>query len=167
MAIRLAHPTDLAEVQACVAAAFDAHLTRLPLPPAALSADYGDLIDRGAVYIAVDPSVVGTVTVTGKASDLVISNLAVHPSRQGSGVGRAMMRFAEDLAAEGGYECVTLFTHELRVENIRHARRSLNQHPQQIVRHASSHRRSDRRRTAASRRRTPATWMPVPVTRRR
>ena len=118
MAIRLARQTDLAEVQTCIAAAFDPYLTRLPRPPAALSADYRDLIARNAVHVAVDVTIVGTVTLTGHASDLVITNLAVHPSRQGSGIGRAMMRYAEDLAAAGGYRRVTLFTHELMVENI-------------------------------------------------
>ncbi len=87
-------------------------------PTSAVPLAAAHTLARNAVYVAVDPVVVGTVTVTGDVSDLVITNLAVHPSRQGSGVGRAMMRFAEQLAADGGYRRVTLFTHELMVENI-------------------------------------------------
>jgi ribosomal protein S18 acetylase RimI-like enzyme len=116
--MRLAEPDDLADVQACVSAAFARYLTRLPLPPAALSADYAELINRRVVFVAVDPAVVGTVTATGDGTDPVITNLAVEPSRQGSGVGRLMMRFVEERAAERGCQRVTLFTHELMVENV-------------------------------------------------
>lgn len=116
--IRLAVPVDVDAIRECVSEAFGVYLTRLPLPPAAMLADYESLVSQDAVFVAVDPEVVGTVTVTGQGSDLVVTNLAVGPSRQGTGVGRALMRFVERFASEAGYQRVTLYTHELMSENI-------------------------------------------------
>jgi len=115
---RLAQSDEVASVEACVRDAFSKYVDVLPLPPTALSADYGDLIARGAVHVAVDGEVLGAVTLLADGDDLMVTNLAVRPDTQGRGLGRRLMAHAEEVAAARGCRRVTLFTHELMVENI-------------------------------------------------
>ncbi|MGH3367766.1 MAG: GNAT family N-acetyltransferase [Nocardioidaceae bacterium] len=47
-----------------------------------------------------------------------VSNVAVHPSYRGQGLGRSMLIFAEEQARRAGFDSVYLFTHELMSENL-------------------------------------------------
>ena len=47
-----------------------------------------------------------------------IGNLAVDPSHQGSGVGRALLEHAEQAARRAGFDSLYLYTHERMTENI-------------------------------------------------
>ena len=49
---------------------------------------------------------------------ILLDNIAVSPACQGLGVGKQLMRFAEELAAERGHETIDLYTHEAMTENI-------------------------------------------------
>jgi ribosomal protein S18 acetylase RimI-like enzyme len=47
----------------------------------------------------------------------LIHNVAVHPTRKGSGIGRALLEFAESEARRAGFDSIYLFTHEKMTEN--------------------------------------------------
>ena len=50
---------------------------------------------------------------------LLLDNIAVSPTRQGSGLGRRLLAFAEDEALRRGYYEIRLHTHQTMVENQR------------------------------------------------
>ncbi|QIN80668.1 GNAT family N-acetyltransferase [Rubrobacter marinus] len=82
-------------------------------------ADYAALIRAGEVYVLVDGSVVAGVLVLRPLEDAVlVENVAVRPSYQGSGLGRELMRFAEEFAHESGAREIHLYTNERMTENI-------------------------------------------------
>jgi len=49
---------------------------------------------------------------------LLLENVAVHPARQGRGIGRALLDHAETRARELGLSRVRLYTHETMTENL-------------------------------------------------
>ena len=49
---------------------------------------------------------------------MLLDNVAVHPDRQGEGLGRQLMEFAENEARKQGYSSLELYTHESMTENI-------------------------------------------------
>ena len=49
---------------------------------------------------------------------LLLDNIAVRPDRQGQGLGRRLIAFAEEQARRLGHSEVRLYTHEKMTENI-------------------------------------------------
>lgn len=82
-----------------------------------MAVDYEVLQGRGELFVLGDPPV-GTITLTTKGSDLWINNLAVEPERQGQGLGRALMAFAESEAVRRDAHALRLYTNELMTENL-------------------------------------------------
>ena len=103
----------------CVRAAYSKYMGRIGREPAPMLADYAALIEGGVVYVLVDGNVVAGVLVVKPVGDAAfVENVAVHPSHQGLGLGREMMRFVEEFARERGLREVSLYTNELMTENI-------------------------------------------------
>ena len=53
------------------------------------------------------------------ANHLLLDNIAVSPARQGLGLGRRLLAFAEAEALRRGYHEIRLYTHKTMVENQR------------------------------------------------
>ena len=53
-----------------------------------------------------------------KPDHLLLDNIAVRPDRQGQGLGRQLIRFAEAEARRLGFTELRLYTHETMTENI-------------------------------------------------
>lgn len=116
--IRLRHATaaDLTEIKALIDAAYAKYLTRMDKPPGPMLRDYGPSIEAGVTWIAGSP-IIAVLTLYPRDDHLLIENVAVHPSAQGRGLGRALMSFAEQEAARRGLTRTTLYTHEVMTEN--------------------------------------------------
>ena len=82
-----------------------------------MDADYPALIAAEQVWVAVDPDVIGVIVLDDHADHLQIDNVAVAPEQQGSGVGSALLDFAENRAGALGVLELRLFTHALMTEN--------------------------------------------------
>ena len=82
-----------------------------------MDADYVALIAAGQAWVAADPDVVGILVLDDDVDHLQIDNVAVAAERQGSGVGTALLDFAEARARALGVPEVRLFTHVLMTEN--------------------------------------------------
>jgi ribosomal protein S18 acetylase RimI-like enzyme len=54
----------------------------------------------------------------GKPDHLLLDNIAVRPDRQGAGLGRRLIAFAEADARRRGFAELRLYTHVTMVENI-------------------------------------------------
>ena len=80
--------------------------------------DYADVIARHRVTAADrDGTVVGLVVLALDGDDLWIDNVAVDPAVRGTGVGRALIEYAEAVARADGRTELWLLTHELMTDN--------------------------------------------------
>lgn len=86
--------------------------------PGPLFSDYPDLIGRGLVSVIEEGgSLAGLIVLVEMPDHLQVENVAVDPDRQGEGLGRALLAFAEESAAAAGLDELRLFTHSKMTEN--------------------------------------------------
>ena len=116
---RIATAQDRPAVEAIVRAAYSCYVPRIGRKPGPMLDDYGALIRDGRVYVADRGGAVKGVLVLIPGRDaMLLDNVAVAPDAQGSGVGRAMLAFAERAAMEAGYATIKLYTNEAMTENL-------------------------------------------------
>jgi ribosomal protein S18 acetylase RimI-like enzyme len=85
--------------------------------PAPLAEDLRPRIHNGHVWIVGRP-VEGLICLRPMDEALLIQNVAVHPNAQGTGLGRRLMDFAEDVARQKGFHRISLYTNEVMTENL-------------------------------------------------
>jgi ribosomal protein S18 acetylase RimI-like enzyme len=119
--IRPASPDDVEAIRGIVRAAYAKYVERIGREPAPMTADYYGLVASGAVWVATndDEEPVGVLAIHPEAPSLLLENVAVAPAAQGRGIGRALIRFAEERAVELGLDEVRLYTNEKMTENVR------------------------------------------------
>jgi GNAT superfamily N-acetyltransferase len=116
--VRLANPAEAAGVRACVAAAFEHYIERIGKPPAPMLLDFEVEIQAGHVWVLSDEGgVVGALVQYETDLGFYIDTVAVLPSSQGKGVGRALLEFAEQEALRRGYHAIYLCTNSKMTEN--------------------------------------------------
>jgi ribosomal protein S18 acetylase RimI-like enzyme len=82
--------------------------------------DYAARVSEGVVWVIEEGSTVaGVIVLLPRPGYLLLDNIAVAPVRQGSGLGRRLLAFAEAEAARRGYREIRLYTHETMTENQR------------------------------------------------
>jgi ribosomal protein S18 acetylase RimI-like enzyme len=118
--LRTARPEDRAAVEAIVDAAYSIYVERIGKPPGPLLDDYAGLIGAGAVSVLEDPNgiIAALIVLLPKPDHLLLDNIAVHPDRQGRGLGRRLIAFAETEARRLGCTELRLYTHQRMTENI-------------------------------------------------
>jgi GNAT superfamily N-acetyltransferase len=80
--------------------------------------DYTDVIRERQVTIAeMDADVIGALVLRVTEEGFLLDNVAVKPSHQGTGVGRALLEYAEAEAQRQGFRSIYLYTHERMTEN--------------------------------------------------
>jgi ribosomal protein S18 acetylase RimI-like enzyme len=65
-----------------------------------------------------DGTVEGLLVLLLEKETMLLDNVAVDPGKQGSGVGRKLLEFAEQAALKAGYRSIRLYTNEAMAENI-------------------------------------------------
>jgi ribosomal protein S18 acetylase RimI-like enzyme len=117
--IRRAEPQDRQAVEDIVHAAYAMYVERIGKPPGPMLDDYGALIAQGAVSVlGADEVIAAIIVLLPKPDHLLLDNIAVRPDRQGQGLGRRLIEFAENEARRLGYRELRLYTHEKMTENI-------------------------------------------------
>ena len=118
--IRLARPEDRATVEAIVRDAYSIYIPRIGKPPGPMLDDYNVLIADGAVSVLEenDGVIAAIIVLLRKTDHLLLDNIAVRPERQGQGLGRQLIAFAEAEARRLGHAELRLYTHETLSENI-------------------------------------------------
>jgi ribosomal protein S18 acetylase RimI-like enzyme len=114
--LRLATADDLPAIRAVIDAAYARYLTRMDKPPAPLFRDYGPSVEAGTTWVTGSP-ITAVLTLDPRDDHLYVENIAVDPSAQGRGLGRALMEFAEQEAARRALNRMALVTHEAMTEN--------------------------------------------------
>ena len=118
--IRPATAEDRTAVEAIVETAYSVYLERIGKPPGPMLDDYGLLIADGAVSVvdAPDGAIAALIVLLPQPDHLLLDNIAVRPDRQGSGIGRRLIAFAEGEARRLGYAELRLYTNVTMTENI-------------------------------------------------
>jgi ribosomal protein S18 acetylase RimI-like enzyme len=116
LSLRLATADDLPAIRAVINAAYARYLTRMDKPPAPMLRDYGPSVEAGTTWVT-DSPITAVLTLCPRDDHLYVENIAVDPSAQGRGLGRALMEFAEQEAARRGLRRMALVTHEAMTEN--------------------------------------------------
>ena len=118
--IRPATADDAPAVAEIVERAYRHYIARIGNPPGPMIDDYAARVSQGAVWVLEEGTVVAAIIVLLPAPNyLLLDNIAVSPARQGLGLGRRLLAFAEDEALRRGYREIRLYTHETMVENQR------------------------------------------------
>ena len=132
LTFRTAMLSDGEEVGRIIRAAFAPYVRALgrELPPdgSARLAEERERVaaelERGDVYVALDgEQMVGAVRTKPQENDLYIQQIAVDPSRQGTGVGSWILARIEEVARSRGLGGLSLETAEMAEANIRLYRR--------------------------------------------
>jgi GNAT superfamily N-acetyltransferase len=119
-ALRRAEPRDRDAVEAIVRAAYSVYLSRIGRMPGPVLDDYARRIAEGVVSVIeeADGAIVALIVLLPKSDHLLLDNIAVRPDRQGQGLGRRLIAYAESEANRLGHAELRLYTHEKMTENI-------------------------------------------------
>lgn len=116
--VRQASEMDAGAVKACVVAAFDIYTERIGKPPAPMRLDFAAEIRAGHVWLAeLGEQVVGVLVQYETTQGFYIDTVAVDPHLQGTGVGKALLQFAEQEALRRGFDSIYLCTNVKMTEN--------------------------------------------------
>jgi ribosomal protein S18 acetylase RimI-like enzyme len=119
LSLRPATAADVPRLTDLVAAAYAHYVERLGGPPRPMTDNYAEVVRSHRVIVAErDDAILGLVVLGVSDEGFFVDNVAVDPSYQGSGVGKALLEHAEIAAREAGFDSIYLFTHERMVENL-------------------------------------------------
>src|SRR5215467_6530307 len=118
--IRAATSADVPAIANIVEQAYRHYIARIGKPLGPMLDDYAARVAEGAVWVLEERAVIAAIIVLLSAPDyLLLDNIAVSPARQGLGLGRRLLAFAEAEALRRGYREIRLYTHQTMVENQR------------------------------------------------
>jgi GNAT superfamily N-acetyltransferase len=116
---RSAEAADASRVAELVDAAYGHYVERIGMLPGPMTDDYADVICNRQVTVAEHHgAIAGIIVLTVTEEGFLIDNVAVHPSHRGTGLGRALLQFAEAEAQRAGFDAIYLYTHEKMTENL-------------------------------------------------
>ena len=118
--IRVATAADVPAIAEIVDQAYRHYIARIGKPPGPMLDDYPARVSEGVVWVVEEGAATAAIIVLLPAPNyLLLDNIAVSPARQGLGLGRRLLAFAEDEALRRGYREIRLYTHQTMVENQR------------------------------------------------
>lgn len=117
--LRPARAEDAPAITRLVHDAYHHYVPRIGAEPGPMRADYDAVLARGDVWVMESDGVlVGLLVLVGAPDHVLVENVAVAPERQGQGLGRRLLEFAEQRARDSGVGEVRLYTHERMTENL-------------------------------------------------
>jgi GNAT superfamily N-acetyltransferase len=117
--VRPARAADVPALDRITRAAYAAYVPVIGREPAPMLADHAALVSAGEVHVAeLAGRPVGVLVIRPAGRALLLESVAVDPATQGRGVGRALIAFAEQAAAESGLEAVELYTNAAMAGNL-------------------------------------------------
>jgi ribosomal protein S18 acetylase RimI-like enzyme len=116
---RPARPDEAELLSGLAERAYTPYVARIGRRPAPMDDDYAARVRNGQAFVAeVDGVVAGVIVLVPGDGHLFIENVAVEPSRQGGGIGRALLDFAEQRARQLGLPELRLYTNVYMTENL-------------------------------------------------
>src|SRR5882724_5580091 len=118
--VRAATAADVSAIAETVDQAYRHYVDRMGKPPGPMLDDYAARVLERVVWVLEEgTAIAGIVVLLPRTDYLLLDNIAVSPSRQGLGLGRQLLAFAEAEALRRGYSETQLYTHQTMVENQR------------------------------------------------
>jgi ribosomal protein S18 acetylase RimI-like enzyme len=118
--IRAATAADVPAIVDTVDRAYRHYIVRIGKPPGPMLDDYAARVSEDAVWVLQDgPAIAGILVLLSAPEYLLLDNIAIAPERQGRGLGRRLLAFAESEASRRGYREIRLYTHQTMIENRR------------------------------------------------
>jgi ribosomal protein S18 acetylase RimI-like enzyme len=118
--IRAATPADVPAIVDIVDEAYRHYIARMGKPPGPMLDDYAARVLAGVVWVLEEGALIaGIIVLLPTTNYLLLDNIAISPARQGLGLGRRLLAFAEAEALRRGYNEIRLYTHQTMVENQR------------------------------------------------
>jgi ribosomal protein S18 acetylase RimI-like enzyme len=119
VSLRPATAADVPRLTEVVRAAYERYVVRLGGPPRPMTDDYAEVVRTHRVVVAErGGQMLGLVVLGVSDEGFFVDNVAVDPSHQGIGVGRALLEHAESAARDADFDSIYLYTHERMVENL-------------------------------------------------
>lgn len=120
LSFRAAERSDTELVTEIVRAAYARWVPVIGREPLPMRVDYGRAIEEHTIHVAeIGPEPVGLIETILNPDHLWIENVAVRPERQGAGIGRQLLAFADDLARADGRSEIRLLTNGAFASNLR------------------------------------------------
>jgi GNAT superfamily N-acetyltransferase len=118
--LRPAHPSDCQAVDDLTRRAYGQYEALIGRPPVPMTEDYAPRIAEGEVWLLEDADeLIGLLVLEDRGDRSQIFSVVVSPERQGAGLGRDLLRFAEQTARERGHHRLALYTNARMERNIR------------------------------------------------
>jgi ribosomal protein S18 acetylase RimI-like enzyme len=118
--IRAATAADVPAIVDIVDRAYRHYIVRIGKPPGPMLDDYLARVSEDLVWVLQDgPAIAGILVLPTAPEYLLLDNIAIAPERQGRGMGRRLLAFAESEALRRGYREIRLYTHQTMIENQR------------------------------------------------
>ena len=116
--VRQAVPSDTPAIRACVNEAFSPYIDRIGTPPGPMLLDFETHVQEGHIWIAsIDEEIAGVLVQYETPDGFYIDTVASHPRARGTGVGKALLMFAEAEAVRRGFDSLYLCTNAKMFEN--------------------------------------------------
>ena len=115
--LRRAEARDSDELAECIEAAYSVYASRIDDLPA-VDQGVADAIEKHRVWVAVTKRIVGGLILVPQERFLLLENIAVRPESTGMGLGRALIRKAEQDCQMLGLDEIRLSTHVDMPENV-------------------------------------------------
>jgi ribosomal protein S18 acetylase RimI-like enzyme len=118
--IRAATAADVPAIVDILDEAYRHYIARVGKSPGPMLDDYAARVLEGVVWVLEEgTAIAGIIVLLPRTNYLLLDNVAVSPARQGVGLGRRLLAFAEAEAVRRGYHEIRLYTHQTMVENQR------------------------------------------------
>ena len=118
-AIRKARPEEAGAARDVVLAAYQRYVSIIGSPPGPMLDDYAARVLADQLWVVDDDNVIAGILVLQDGPDyFLLDNIAVRPDRQGQGLGRRLLDFAEQEAIRCGWNTIMLYTNALMTENL-------------------------------------------------
>jgi ribosomal protein S18 acetylase RimI-like enzyme len=118
--LRRATPADATAVRDLTRAAYAKWVPVIGREPGPMKADYDQAVREHVIdLLYIGDELTALIEMRPEADHLLIVNVAVSPSHQGHGHGRALLRHAEDFAGSLGLGEARLYTNGNFTDNIR------------------------------------------------
>jgi ribosomal protein S18 acetylase RimI-like enzyme len=117
--IRPATIQEAGVVRDCVREAYAKYVGRIGREPAPMLVNYEAAILAGEAWVLLEgDDTSGVLMMRPEQDHLFVETVAVRTDRQGAGLGRMLMEFAEEAARDLGLHEIRLYTNEKMTENL-------------------------------------------------
>jgi ribosomal protein S18 acetylase RimI-like enzyme len=117
--LRRATAADVPRLTEVVRAAYAHYVVRLGGPPRPMTDDYAEVVRTHRVVVAErGGEILGLIVLGVSEEGFFVDNVAVDPSHQGVGVGKALLEHAESAARDADFDSIYLYTHERMDDNL-------------------------------------------------